>query len=172
MVFEGCHVTFEFSTSDEALAHKPVSNIIDEVSKDGPPFVARRVNMDDCVDVNVDNAGITKQPVRASPHEEINALRCRVCLVCVQQTGQRGQRRIVGRLMKSASKLATQPPGRTRDTISRTILSGCGTFTRTSRMCAPSNDPRANPVSYASPSRTSTCVSAWPATKRRANSTK
>ena len=39
-------------------------------------------------------------------------------------------------------------------------------------MCAPSKDARGSPVSYASPSRTSTCVSPWPATKPRANSTK
>ena len=81
MAFEGRHVLLDFLASNEAAKHQLVANIVDEVSQDRSPIMARWIDMDDCIDVDVDHPSITKQTMGAPPDEEVDTLSCRIGLV-------------------------------------------------------------------------------------------
>ena len=78
MAFEGRHVLLDLFASDEASIHQFVTNIVDEVSQDRSPIMARRIDMDDRIDIDVHHPGITKQTMRAPTDEEVDPLSCRI----------------------------------------------------------------------------------------------
>ena len=125
-----------------------VANVVDEVAEDRAATIAMRVGTNDRVDIDVDDARFPEEPVRPPSDGEINvfanAHTLHSPLAGAQTPGEGGSITLEN---TSASKLATQPPGRTSPIISRTMTSGFGTLTSTRRMCAPSNDARGSPVS-------------------------
>src|SRR4029079_6678162 len=118
--------------------------------------------MDHCVSANVNDSCVTKQTVGASTDKEVDSLRGRI----------RGRWRIADETERVRLKACDPATRANEGHHSRTMRSGSGTLTRTKRMWAPSNDARGNPVSYTSPSRTSTCGSARSVTTHRANTAK
>ena len=161
MAFEGRDIPLENAAIDEAAVNEFFANIVDEVSQNRSP-----------VRGPVDKHGQSHQlgfPRLLRPEtvggcvglgrNEYLALPNRLCRPReVWSTLAQAEVAVQGE--KSASKLATQPLGRARDTISRTMRSGSGDIEQEPAACEhPSNDARGRPVSYASPSRTSTCGS-------------
>ena len=94
MIFESGQIALEVATLDEAAVDQLVANIVDEVPQDWSAVMARRIDMDDRIDADVNHSRVTKQSVDASADEEVDSLRGRIGCVGVEETGPRGQRRV------------------------------------------------------------------------------
>ena len=60
MAFEGRDIPLENAAIDEASFDQLLANIVDEIPQDRSPVVARRINMDHSICINVHDSRGTK----------------------------------------------------------------------------------------------------------------
>lgn len=87
-------IVVQLGLVDETLGDKTVSDIVDEILKDRPAVVARRVDMCDGVDGNCLDTRFPEQPMQAAADMEVDASGRRIGDIGGKQPVPGGKRRV------------------------------------------------------------------------------
>jgi hypothetical protein len=84
----------EFRLRHEVFSENSIFHVLKKIAQNVAPIVAWRVDMDNCVNLNVDETGGAEHLVRLSSHEQINPVLPGVCFENFRQSVLGTRRRI------------------------------------------------------------------------------